>query len=524
MAQEKQFLILIGSIVGIVFLGSLLMLIANLKIAILGILLIACCIFSYLYPRWSLWAFLIYLPFAGTLTYYVPGVVNKVGAYVTYNNTLYGILHLAKDVFYFPALLAIVLKRNFLIQFITKQKLIAIAVALLGLTSFITLIAVNLLQDPVSARDKPFLMGIIGLKIFIGYIPLILCGYYLIRSRQDLVWFNRIFTLLVVTACGLALLQYFFLVTGICPGNVNLPEPINTKATLQARCFVGGSLLYNPTFQPQQYFQRLPGTFVSPWQWAWFLVSGSFVTYATTCSDPSKIWRMVGAIGMGLVLGACLIAGQWTAFLVVPGILVVLMIVNTEKNRKKWLKLAIIAVISAIIVSQLPPIQFLIDKLIQRWQYADPLSFAKWQWNLVKRDAMTVFGKGLGRASSVARRLGEIRLIEAFYAKTLYEVGTAGVTAFIVVIATVALQSLRSYLTLKSPTIRLVGLTFLVFIFFVSCNIYYYPLAVDPVAVYYWLLAGVMLKLPELEVETTQSTENREIVTPLTPEALPGSQ
>jgi hypothetical protein len=32
-----------------------------------------------------------------------------------------------------------------------------------------------------------------------------------------------------------------------------------------------------------------------------------------------------------------------------------------------------------------------------------------------------------------------------------------------------------------------------------SYNTYYYPLDVDPVAVYYWFFAGVLLKLPEID-------------------------
>lgn len=524
MNQEKQFIIIVSSIFGVVLLGSLLMLIGNVKIAILGIIGLACIIFSYLYPRWSLWAFLIYLPFAGTITYYMPGVVKTSGVYVTYNDSLYAILHLAKDILYFPALLAIIIKRRTLSQFIAKNKLIAIAVGILVLTSLLTLIVVNLFHPSLSKGDKPFLMGIIGLKLFIGYIPLMLCGYYLIRRQQDVIWFNRIFTLLVVTACGLAFIQYFFLVTGICPGNVNLPEPINTKATLQARCFVGGSLLYNPTFQPAQYFQRLPGTFVSPWQWSWFLVSGSFLTYATSFSDPARIWRIIGYVGMIFAVGAAIISGQWTAFLVVPSVLIVLMIVTETNHRRRILKLAIIAVLMAIIVTQVGSIQFLTEKFVDRWQYSDPLVFAQQQWEGVVENSLTMLGNGLGRASSVARRLGEIRLIEPFYAKTLYEVGILGVIAFIGVVATVTIQSFRAYFSLKTPSFKILGLTFAVFILFISCNIYYYPLAVDPVAVYYWLFAGVLLRLPEIEGKTVIEEEKESNFLPPNDEEIPSQE
>jgi hypothetical protein len=37
---------------------------------------------------------------------------------------------------------------------------------------------------------------------------------------------------------------------------------------------------------------------------------------------------------------------------------------------------------------------------------------------------------------------------------------------------------------------------------FISYNTYYYPLDVDPVAVYYWFVAGMILKLPLLDQQT----------------------
>jgi hypothetical protein len=41
----------------------------------------------------------------------------------------------------------------------------------------------------------------------------------------------------------------------------------------------------------------------------------------------------------------------------------------------------------------------------------------------------------------------------------------------------------------------------------ISYNTYYYPLDVDPVAVYYWFAAGMILKLPELDREVDTSIE-----------------
>jgi hypothetical protein len=38
-----------------------------------------------------------------------------------------------------------------------------------------------------------------------------------------------------------------------------------------------------------------------------------------------------------------------------------------------------------------------------------------------------------------------------------------------------------------------------VFVLFISLFPYYYPLDVEPVNVYYWLAAGIVLKLPEID-------------------------
>jgi hypothetical protein len=51
------------------------------------------------------------------------------------------------------------------------------------------------------------------------------------------------------------------------------------------------------------------------------------------------------------------------------------------------------------------------------------------------------------------------------------------------------------------------------FILFISYNTYYYPLDVDPVAVYYWFVAGMILKLPILDQEKDEDTPELEAST-----------
>ncbi len=54
---------------------------------------------------------------------------------------------------------------------------------------------------------------------------------------------------------------------------------------------------------------------------------------------------------------------------------------------------------------------------------------------------------------------------------------------------------------MKEKNLRSFGASFWVFVLIISYNTYWYPLDTDPVCVYYWFFAGVILKLPEIDKE-----------------------
>ncbi len=67
-------------------------------------------------------------------------------------------------------------------------------------------------------------MAIWGAKVLLGYVPLVGCIYYLIRTREDLEKLLRLQAMLVLVACSLGLIQYGMLKTGICPGTIGEGE------------------------------------------------------------------------------------------------------------------------------------------------------------------------------------------------------------------------------------------------------------------------------------------------------------
>ncbi|HHP7230007.1 MAG TPA: hypothetical protein ACFCUY_04005 [Xenococcaceae cyanobacterium] len=449
----------------------------------------------YRYPRQALWLFLVYLPFAGTIGYSLNSVYQASGAYITFTNT-YVLIHLVKDVFYFPALIAIVIGSSYLKKLRGTAKSILLAGLILLLVCLLTLFLVNLPQQLANpGTDKSFLMGIIGLKVLVGYIPFLICGYYLVRDRLDLSFILRLHLILILICCILCIVQYWFLVTGICLGNSDLVPPANTRVTLQARCFVGGSLLYNP----QQKLISLPGTFVAPWQWAWFLIAGSFLAMGTYLSESSRLWRTISLITVGLVLVAAIISGQTTATLLVPIIFLILIVV-TESNKKRLsFKLFWVILLLFLIANNFGIFGSALDDIIARWQYTAPQEFIIRQFSWINNTGIEMLGSGLGKATSAARRWGEIKLIETFYPKLLYQIGWLGTLAFLMLLTITNIVTFKKYRLLENKSLKRLGICLWIFILLISYNTYYYPLLVDPVAIYYWLFAGVLLKLPELE-------------------------
>jgi hypothetical protein len=497
--NQNQILLIAITIIMAVFVSSI-MLIISPKSAILWGLLVPALVLSFRYPRWGLLAFLIYLPLSGTIAYSLAGIFQTSGARVVYTAD-YPFFHLAKDAFYFPALLAILILTPSFQKLRSHIKPLLWSLLLLLAVSCLTFLFVNFPQQLTATKGSPLLMGIIGLKGFLGYIPLILCGYYLIRDRQDLLLVNRLLITIIIICCGLCFIQYFFLLSGICRGNPGLPEQLLDRPTLQARCLVGGSLLYNPELG----LIRLPGTFVAPWQWAWFLISSSFISYAASLSEPSRRWRIISWIAMAFVLGAAIISGQRTALMLVPIILLVLLLLTEKQLKSLPIKLISIAILTAIIVSQVGIVQQQIQSLISRWNYSPPPEFMAKQLQWLFQDRLQWLGHGLGRATSAARNWGNTQLIETFYVKVLYEVGLLGFLAFLAVVSTLTVLTYKAYRSLENPSLRSWGLCLWIFVLFISYNPYYYPLAVDPIAVYYWFLAGMLLKLPELESQERMS-------------------
>ena len=470
--------------------------------AMMGVIVLA---LSYKYPRQALFGFIFYVPFAGTVTYLLGGNA---------------ILQLAKDGFYVPAVVALWQKcREQNLPFIIPTGIKKPLFILLALC-ICTLLFINGMQQfnppppplfKTPPKSMPLGMGILGLKVFMGYIPLMTCAYYLIRNKKDFLFVSRVQVVLILVCCLLGVVQYALLVVGICPGTRGAVGVDLFKATLSARCFIGGALV----FSPSQGMIRLPGTFVAPWQWAWFLISSTFFTFGTGFSDPSAKWRIVGLLSLAAVFVNAVISGQRIALALVPVCLILLLLLTGQfANLKRFIPIfgGLVLVLTIAIASNPAVVQERLDSFIDRWNASPPYEFITQQFEEVSHNTKNPFGNGLGKATNSARIMGPTKLVETYYPKVMYEVGILGVLGFLGLVTTLTITGFKTYRKVKNRNFRGYGAALWVFILFISYNTYYYPLDVDPVAVYYWFFAGVLFKLPEIDKLERLKEEQQEVI------------
>jgi hypothetical protein len=498
-------MVLILAVVVAILIG----IVGGVKGAVAGFAAAFCLLLSFKYPWQALYAFLIYLPLGGTITYLLGNSP---------------IMQLAKDAFYVPALIGVIqfCKRKRINWFVPQQLKVPLF-ALLGYCVLVILF-VNGSQQffPICeaaktgglCKEQPIGMGILGLKVFLGYVPLISCAYYLIRTKEDFYRMMRMFVVLILICCTLGFVQYMMLKTGRCKGTVGEGAAL-FKASLESRCLVGGSLLYSE----EQGVIRLPGTFVAPWQWGWYLIASAYFSFAIAFNDRVWYWRLAGMAAMAQTTAMAVLSGQRIALAIVPISFVLLMFTTGQiVNFARFLPIVVILGLAIVGAMAAYPavVSERIDSFVSRWNAAPPTDFIAQQFEFVQ-DLSGLLGRGLGRATNSARALGETKLIETYFPKILYEIGPLGLLLFLVLVTTLTVITFQAYRQVKDKNLRGIGAALWTFVLFISYNTYYYPLDVDPVAVYYWFVAGMILKLPlldqqkpdELSADSSTTTSRR---------------
>ncbi|MEM9164032.1 MAG: hypothetical protein AAGC54_13310, partial [Cyanobacteria bacterium P01_F01_bin.4] len=239
----------------------------------------------------------------------------------------------------------------------------------------------------------------------------------------------------------------------------------------------------------------------------WFLISSAFFSFGTTFNDRSPFWRLMGIISMVAVVIMAVVSGQRIALFLVPIAVLVLSILTGQiANLKRFVPIGVVLglILVFLMIRNPEVVQARVDSLQARWNASPPHEFVVQQFTEVAAEQKGLLGRGVARGTNAARVFGPVRLIETYHPKLLYELGPLGLIAVVALYATLTVSTFKAYRATKDKNLRGYAASMWVFVMFISFFPYYYPLDVDPVAVYYWLAAGITLRIPQLDKQERQ--------------------
>jgi hypothetical protein len=357
------------------------------------------------------------------------------------------------------------------------------------------------LAEAVNPRLPNHLVGLIGIKIWLFYIPLFFLGYHLVQSRRQLFRVLGLMALLAIVPAGIALLEFLL----VQAGQVDFVHSVYGDAAPAA-------------FQQYATFDlpggctitRIPSTFSFFYQYYMFAAAMVVVAYAWwRGSRPAGRQLAIGGPLFLLVLLAALVGGVRTAFILIPLLVVAMLALGARSaNRLPWVTVAGGVAAFALLgggvgVGACGAASHF--KAATRNEL--PFVYSKGVGNAIKaHDSWLGFGSGSDSSGAAyafpslqfKTKFGAVQ--EPWYLKTYIELGIFGIIIVGALLAVLIFRAVNVHRRLSDSRLQVVSAGFLaLFAFVLVYNAKAQYLDLDPINIYFWLFLGMLMKLPLLE-------------------------
>jgi len=435
------------------------------------------CILIGLYNwRWSTYALLAYLPFAG-----IP--------ILTMYPSKFPLLF--KDFFFvIPAYI------GFVGTYVLRREPIRFSGLPLWLIgAFGALVFVQLFNPNLNN----WLVGLIGLKVWLLYMPLCILAYHLVNTREGLTRLVRIVLLISLIPFLFGILQAILVYRGydhlayMLYGN----RAAAVSQNFAQFGFLGGGFL-----------RRLPSVFQSTTQYYGYVISMLPLAAAVWMIKKSGTRNHLGIFLVVLVSLAGFLSGIRRAFLLIPAfwLLFSLFLAKVSNITRSMIVIVIAILVTLnILGTHLSALYEPIGELTVHYSrttvagdFIDAIKTAP----LGRGTGMDTNPARYGLADSSAFRW----LSENYYAKAVYELGIVGFVILVVLFLTILRKGWSGYRVLRDPVLRTFSAAFLAYfaVIMIDCT-KAQPLDIDPLNVYFWVFAGLSAKLISLDLAHTQA-------------------
>jgi hypothetical protein len=342
------------------------------------------------------------------------------------------------------------------------------------------------------------MVALVGLKIWVLYLPLIVLGYHLVGTIGDLDKLGRWLLAMAAVPIALGVIQGVLISAGasdLAYGAYGEAAADVTHGFGRTEVGTGDVAKVASTF-----------TFVS--QYYNFVLATLCIAYARWRSMPrrsaTRFW--FGMAPLAVVTLAGFLTGSRGAFVMIPLFFIVVLVLTAD-----WVGLV---QVGALLVAGMTTALALFNTtfgdlfgVVQELS-VDYLTFTQ-LGEFRTALATTLWGLGTGTNTGPARFVTPDETtvtLENYYAKAVMELGLLGLTAVVLLFMTILVVGFRRTHALKDPIAKAYANSFLAFLIISIINGWKASyLDIDPLNVYFWLYAGLLLRIPTMALAHTPS-------------------
>jgi hypothetical protein len=365
----------------------------------------------------------------------------------------------------------------------------AVPRAIVAVTLLLGFVVLLQLFNP---RLDNVMVGAVGAKVWLFYLPLMFVGAAAIRERGDLVAILRVMVVVAVVPCGVGLAQWA------------LSHSIGYRAAIEL--FYGTAA----AAATQQFGRfdfgtdlfRIPSTFTFVAGYSGFTLSMLMPTYALIRLDPSRAWRRCGRVMMGVVIVSAVLSGARANFIFVPLLMALILALDA---RLKGV-VAGLFLLPPFLLATLEVGGFSLSAIVSGTgtlvsHYKSTLIIP----SVIEAIRDWPMGQGAGMNTGAARHVmsavaaARFEPVESYYARAIIELGIPGFLAVVSLFAAIAVKGFACLLRTSDRALKscaAAALAYLLVIIFHSLK--GWQIDADPVNVYFWLFVGILFRLPEI--------------------------
>jgi hypothetical protein len=345
-------------------------------------------------------------------------------------------------------------------------------------------------------------VAVVGLKTWLFYLPMLFVGFALVNTVDDLVRFARFTVWIAAIPAGFGLVQAALYYGGKPEAAYAIYGEAAHAATQMFTKFGADDSGFG--------IVRLPSLFSYVMQYLLFLLCMLPLAVGLAMRQEQRgreRWMNFGFVL--LMILAAFASGSRGAFLIVPAVLVIAAVLSGRARRamKRLVGVGVAVITGLVVIGSFlgggvgPLVGYI-------WEvtsfYLSGALFAHFQLAF----SITLWGVGTGTATgparlafdSAERALLDLEQVENFYAKAVVELGVPGLIMVVWLLAVIGWRGYRGFRGLDNKVLRAFGAGLLSFyivvlVYLIKGSVLDY----DPINVYFWLLCGVLLKLPRLD-------------------------